>query len=317
MKKPVLVLERHTTVAPLGVRFRDVLTGEQVGTGLVVTVFPERNTSRRAQAFPNPTGTYVLHRAPGLRAEENGAGDEAYWSRVARRPFVVEVEDGEGRFLPFRFRAQLPHEGVFEWVSAVDGSPPRASQSVPVYSSPTRKVPAGAAVLRADLWDALADAPAAWAVLEVHEGGRLLGRGVADEEGRVALIFPYPAPQRFAFGSPPGGTPASPPAATGPPLSEQVWTLTVRAFYSPQTAAPRPLDEFDEPAPPPFLQDVLRQREAALWEDLGASLALSSVPLRFGRDLVLKSRDSVLLSPPPSVPARRSVLFITPAGSPP
>ncbi|HYP52151.1 MAG TPA: hypothetical protein VEQ42_01345, partial [Pyrinomonadaceae bacterium] len=115
----------------------------------------------------------------------------------------------------------------------------------------------------------------------------------------------------------PGGPVASPPAATGPPLSEQVWTLNLRAFYSPQTTQSAPLDEFDAAAPPPFLQDVLRQREATLWDDLGAALVLSSVPLRFGRDLVLKSRDSVLLSPPPSVTARRSVLFITPAGSPP
>jgi len=303
-------------VAPLGVRFRDVVTGDFVGGGLVVTVFPEKNSSQRTGAFPNSTGTYVLHRAPGLRAEESGAGDTAYWSSVRRQPFVVEVEDSQERFLPFRFKASLPHRGVFEWVSPADGSPPRTSPSVPVYSSPARRVPVGASVVRADLWDTLADGPAAWAVLELYEGGRLLGRGVADEGGKVALIFPYPAPQRFAFGSPPGGPVGSPPAAIGPALSEQVWTLTLRVCYSPTTTRAVPLDEYDAPPVLPFLQDILRQPEAILWDDLGAGQVLSSVSLRFGRDLVLKSRDSVVLSPP-TVSARQSVLFITPAGSPP
>jgi hypothetical protein len=140
---------------------------------------------------------------------------------------------------------------------------------------------------------------------------------VADEGGKVALIFPYPAPQRFAFGSPPGGPVGSPPAAIGPALSEQVWTLTLRVFYSPTTTRAAPLDEYDAPPVLPFLQDILRQPEATLWDDLGAGQVLSNVSLRFGRDLVLKSRDSVVLSPPPTLSARQSVLFITPAGSPP
>jgi hypothetical protein len=316
MKERVTVLERQTTVAPLGVRFRDVLTGDHVGDGLVVNVFPEANASQRARAFPNGAGTYVLHRAPGLRAEENGAGDEAYWASVRARPFVIEVEDAEGRFLPFRLKASLPHRGVLGWAAPADGSPPRAWPSVPVYSAPTRRVPVGASVLRADLWDAAADAPARWAVLEIYEGGQLLGRGVADEGGRLSLIFPYPAPQRFAPGSPPGGLVGSPPAATGPPLSEQVWTLGLRAFYSPRTTAPAPLGDYDVPPFPPYLQDVLRQDEATLWDDLGARRVLPSVPLRFGRDLVLKSRDAAVSSPPTAA-ARRSALFITPAGSPP
>ena len=73
---------RHT-VAPLGVRFRDVVTDTLVGDGLSVTVYPAAAPARRVTAQANRSGVYVVHHAPGLRAFEQGAGDSAFWADAA------------------------------------------------------------------------------------------------------------------------------------------------------------------------------------------------------------------------------------------
>ena len=52
--------------------------------------------------------------------------------------------------------------------------------------------------------------PAAWAVLEAHVPGRPVVRGIADAQGRIALIFAYPEPVTNVLESPPVSSPLSP-----------------------------------------------------------------------------------------------------------
>jgi hypothetical protein len=321
MREPFRRLALVTLVAPLGLRFRDVVTNTFVNDGLSVTVYPQANPLRRVLAFANRTGVYVLHHAPGLSAFEHGAGDDAFWAGVPQgQPFIVEVEDTERRFLPFKLTLNLPQKGIYNWVSPLPSaaqplSPPASVAPIPLYSAPTRSTPAGVAVLRAELWDPQTQRPAAWAVIEARVEDLLLARGIADERGRLALIFPYPPPQKFSVTSPVGSpVDASPPAPRGPSIYEQEWRITLSAGYAPLASPPSPPDVAGVTAT--ALPDLnatlaqLNQPPANLWLDFAQHVRLLAVTLRYGRELVLQSEDSINHSPP--APPTRA-LFITPA----
>ena len=128
-----------------------------------------------------------------------------------------------------------------------------------------------------------APVPASWAVLEVHVEGQPPARGVADREGRVAVIFPYPEP----IAGP--ARPTSPPYSSGQSLWDQEWTVRLEAFYDPLMPAPcRP--------------DVCRtlvQRAAMLWADSSGTRPLPEQTLRYGQELIVRNP------------------FVTTAGSPP
>jgi hypothetical protein len=177
---------------------------------------------------------------------------------------------------------------------------------VPLYSAPARALDSGMAVLRADLWNPIRRAPAAWAVLEARMGGVLQARGISDERGSIALIFPFPKPTDAPFASPV----ESPPVNKNVPLLEQTWELTLAAGYAPASLPATPA------SPLPDLRATLEQLNAPpakLWTDFAGGEELAGVALRYGQELILKSQDSLNVSPP----APQSVLFITPAGSPP
>jgi hypothetical protein len=313
MANPVQILERLTMVAPLGLRFHDVVTGAIIGSGLNVTVYPANNSARRVEAFVNRSGTYVLHHAPGLRSFEQGTGDDEFWENPPPpppQPFIIEVIDLERRFQPFLFTAELPAaRGLFNWLPPFEPSPPSppsAAKSVPLYSAPARALDSGMAVIRADLWNPQANAAAAWAVVEARLGGVLQARGISDERGRIALIFPYPKPSDAPLSSPV----ESPPVNKNVPLLEQTWELTLSAGYVAPASSPA------TPATLPDLRatlDQLNAPPAKLWIDFAGGEELASVTLGYGRELILKSQASITVSPP----APQSVLFITPAGSPP
>lgn len=314
MTLSIQTLDRLTMVAPLGLRFHDAASGTFVGDGLNVRVYPLGKSVGSRQALANRTGVYVLHHATGLRAVENGAGDSTYWNNPPpRKDFVIEVIDEQRRFQPFHFTEKLPVEKIYEWIGPFAASPPSARTSIPLYSSPVRSVPAGMAAIRAELWDKSRDAPAAWAVVEGYLNDELVVRGVADEMGRIALLFPYPAPRTFTVSSPPASPVSSPPAATGPPLSDQVWPIRLRALYAPDRPASSPPDPFEMKPALPDLRFTLSQPEATIWADAAASQPLAEVSLHYGREEILRSTSAT--SPPSQ--SRLSVLFITPAVSPP
>lgn len=280
MSTPSKIVGRQTLVAPLGLRFRDAATGASVSQGLRVTLYPTANPARRTQAFANGSGVYVAHRAAGLRESEMGAGDAQFWNAPPpSAPFTVEVFDEERRYIPYTHPATLPSKGISTW---------------PLFSAPTRPGAGGLATLRASLWDALANAPASWAVLEARIAGQPAVRGLADEAGRVALVFPYPEPATFAEQSPPSA-----------PFTRQEWPVQLFASYLPQ----RPVPTL------PSLPAALGQPRAQLWADSALTLPLTQATLRSGQELVVRSVDTSPESPVGETPL--PVLLITPAGSPP
>ena len=269
-----------TRTALLGVRFWDAVTGHVVVDGLTVT---EVVTATRA--VPGPSGVFVIHDLPGIRASAFGAGDDDFWrSPPMTRRVILELRDAWERFVPLRLSAEVPHRGLFA-PDCVSASPPDdGSVSVPLFSSATRTAPAGFAAVRADLWDFDADAPAAWAVLEVRAGEGPVHRGIAGADGRASVLLPYPEPATHL---------ASPPAGLGG-LSSQTWPASVAVRYTP--AAPSPPSKAS--AAPPDLCSVLGQPGATALASASPLAPLDPQTLVFGRELVLRS-------------AGRSVLLVT------
>ena len=312
---PTQVIERVTLVAPLGLRFWDEVSGKTIGNGLVVTAYPATNPQRRVRAFSNPSGIYVFRHLPGLRDFEHGSGDNNFWESLPpRRPFVIEVDDRERRFQPFLLTTHLPVRDVFVWEDPSPASPPSPTLGVPLYSAPSRSVPAAMAVIRAELRDPWAGpdhqgGPAAWAVIEAHIPGQPTVRGIANDKGRIALIFPYPDPGSEAFASPPDSPLLSPPAGSSS-LRHQVWNIALQAAYKPMHPVP-----VGRATPPiPDLRDILMQPPATLWADTKRTKPLTEARLTFGQELILRSTD---FTTEPIGGTPMSVLLITPAGSPP
>ncbi len=302
MSAPARTLDTLTRVTPLGLRFWDAVLETMIGDGLTVTAYPEGQGGRRVPAFTTPGGVYAFAGLPGLHAAETGAGDDAYWTYWAGPPrtrrFVVEVSDPAGRYQPFSLTADLPHRGVYTWDCAAVASPlasPVAPgpPAVPLFSAPARPVPAGMAVVRAELWDSFAGAAAAWAVLEVAAPGQPPAQGIADARGRVAVLFPYPEPAM------PSAAPGSPPGGAAVPLARQRWAVALRAAY-----ARRP------PSSAPDLCATLGQRAAFLWANTTLSRPLNEAQLLFGQELVVRTEDS-------ATRARLPTLYVTAAASPP
>ncbi len=289
------IIETVTRVAPLGVRFYDRVT-KQIISGLTVTASGASNPSRKLALFPNSAGVYILQNVPGLRDFEQGTGDADFWSRVpAALPYTVAVSDAGGQFLPFSFKVDLPVKRLFVWNCEPLASPEEPSSGdVPLFSTPRRPIPTGYTVVRADLYDPIADRPGAWAVVDVRYAGRLLGRGVADARGCLSVPLTYPPPVDFE--------PLSP-MVTGAPLTEQTWQVELQVWYV-----------SNEATAVPDLCMVLNQLNApqahawASWDGLSATHELTEATLAYGRELILRTNAGG--SPLPR-------LYIVPAGSPP
>jgi hypothetical protein len=308
--------EQLTLVAPFGLRLWDIVSGQHVSAGLSVWAFPAHQPARRVAAVANRSNTFVVHSAPGLRRFEHGGGNDESWASLPGRvPFVIEVEDRERRYLPFALDAELPSRGIFRWPHPPGRERLAPETAVPLYPSAVYAVPQGMAVLRTELGDTSSNEPAAWALLEASFNGQLLGRGIADERGRVALIMPYPEPLDYTsggVGSPPGSPPGS--FAAGPPLLQQEWRLQLRASYSPGGVA-SPLSPPRPAQTRPNLYDILAQQPTTLWAGSARTEQLTEVRLRYGRELIIRSSETVA-SPPPA-PTLSPELFIATAKLPP
>lgn len=323
MSSPFQLPERPTSIAPLGVRFWDVATGAYVSNGLKVTAYPGDARLASTQASLNRSGTYVLHHAWGLREFEMGLCNPQFTeTSPPRRPFTVEVRDEKRFFLPVKFEADLPFAGLFRWQASQERAPldpPPNSASVPLYSSTLRPAPAGMAVLRAEIYETPSqeingvrvNQPAAWAMLEARYGGRLLSRGIADEQGRIALIFPYPPPHD-SVGS--GSISPAGVFAAGLPFLEQEWTIQLQARYEPivlsSPLSPLSPLEFSSNTDTsiPNLRNILAQSPVSLFLDEAQTEPLTDVTLMYGSKVFVPTTVS------PLGPVPLSVLFISPAG---
>ena len=292
----VAVLEHLTRVTPLGVRFRDTATAGFVSWGLSAEVYPAGHPERRIRGIVNRSDVFVFQNLPGLREIEFGAGDNAFWAaQPPRFPFVLEVSDTQGRFLPFALNVLLPVRRLLGLAINSPISSPLTQQisssreTLPVFSAPSRLALDGMATLRAEIVDRITGTPAAWAVVEAKGPGQALSTGLADENGGLMLPLSYPKPVITL------GSPGSPPM----PITGQTWPIDFTVRYRRR-----------EPVPAvPDLADVLTQPAATAWRDVAATVPLTQVTLQFGREAVLASLTGAGL-PSPN-------LFITPAGSPP
>lgn len=152
------------------------------------------------------------------------------------------MRDPAGRFLPFAFDADVPARGLFNWLApwtsppqpwaspTEHGSSPSAMvERVPLFSSPTRPVSEPLAAVRAQLRELGTERPAAWCLLTASIDSTVRGIGLADQEGRVAVLFPYPDRPRPTLASPPL------------PTNDFRWNTELTAYYVPRplhTAAP-------------------------------------------------------------------------------
>src|SRR5262249_1781268 len=106
------ILERVVCVTVLGLRFWDPVSNSAVGKGLKVEAYPQGESSRRIGSFLSIGGFHAFRGLPGMREVETGAVE---LDLAQRRPFVIEVSDLTGRFLPFSITTPLPVTGFFPW----------------------------------------------------------------------------------------------------------------------------------------------------------------------------------------------------------
>jgi hypothetical protein len=240
----------------LGVGFWDTLTNTLVDSGLEVTA-KRNNTEAGYTAFQNSHGLHVFHRLPGL---STAGGSDAPPPAIKRR-FMFEVRDLESRFLPFTFDADCPVDGLFV-PDCLQLSPP-LHRYVSLYSAATRNAPAGVAVVRAELLDAVSGQPAAWAMVNGEIAGVEIARGLADQFGRLALYFAYPEPLIL-----------SPPA-----VMPWHWPLRLHVFYSPVVPSPAL----------PGLCNMLGQSPAKFLDEGSSLIDVLEVDLEYGQELVVRT----------------------------
>ena len=238
------VLARH---AAIGVRFWDVSGATSLIDGLQVEVFPRANPRAAKLMKANPSGVYVGHAVSGLHDFEYSDVDPpALWgtAEAALRACRIEVRDPVGRFLPIAFDAELPHAGLLSWnapwfsppqlivLPGSSGSPPQLMlERIPLFSAPERPLPDALAVVYAQMREPVTQRSAAWACLGVSIEGQRCGIGLADRQGRVAVMFPYPEPPRRTLASPPEAR------------NDFSWPVELEVFWS-------------LPSPPPAVPEI-------------------------------------------------------------
>jgi hypothetical protein len=225
----IQIPERVSLTCALGLRFLDVATSAFVTADLTARAWPVGDPWQTIDGLTTPSGIIAFHGLPGLRGFENSRAEDPWDPEPAARTYQIEVTDTLGRYLPCRFVVHAPTKGLA--LFAESGSPPWiGSGAVPLFSAPARPVPGALAVVRAELRDPAARA-AAWALVEAAYSSRGLPRiayGLADDVGRVVLIFPYPEGQRQPLGG-------SPPGNGG--LAQQSWILDLSFFYEPTSGS--------------------------------------------------------------------------------
>jgi hypothetical protein len=142
--------------------------------------------------------------------------------------------------------------------------------------------------VRAQLWDAVANAPAAFAAVRVDIAGRTL-TGIADANGQVMVLIPYPTFEQLRLGSPPG---------TGqPPITDTHWPITIRVGYPPAGTPPLAMMDLPSPWPSvPSLKPILTAPDVPVWsDDIGAPALTCTRDLRYGEPLSVHTDGSPAL----------------------
>jgi hypothetical protein len=289
-------IEEERIISLLGIRFWDLVQDVQIGDDdLVVTAWPENGHGHPIKAFRTPSGIYAFRGLPGLHGLEYPGPNDSEGEQNPKH-FVVKAEDDQNRFLPVIFAVEVPtpKKGFLDRKLELDSSSPPSFIRPPglLFSAPTRLVPPGIGVIRAQLKEyPTKEYPggrdAAHAVMEVEVKGKRW-YGLSDERGSVVILFPYPTPEN-----------SSPPQSTVIPLYRRKWKVTIRVYYQPAKLV-YVLDEdlrhkgfIDRELPQ--LQSIFNQSPANIWTGMpGSPTAEPSVSgfsaeLTYGKELVLKT----------------------------
>jgi hypothetical protein len=296
---PGTPLEVSQTFSPLGIQFWDMTQNLPVVGGLSVNLRLANSIAPALPAVLTSSGVYGFFGLPGLFAAEH-PGPEGYGPPRTFR-YVVTVQDLLGRFLPVVLVYTLDQTGAL----VVAGS--QGALRAPLFSAVSRPVPPGVGAIRADLLDEDTGQPATWAVVRIQIAGETeTWTGIADANGRVMVLVPYPVMRILQLGSPPGTGQGS--------FAAQSWPVTVTVQYSPDQLS-YPAADFPDAAWPwtstPNLKDILGvQQPATIWANLVAPESELTTNLIFREDLLLASLSG-------SLPSPQSTLSISRAGSPP
>jgi hypothetical protein len=274
------ILETVGVYTPLGIRFWDPVTEQQIREGLRVTAWPADAPGRAVTAYRSRSDIYVLQGLPGLRdIEYPSDADDPSGSPPPQRPFVIQVEDSQRRYLPAARAVDLPlpYRGLYPRQSGLYSPSTDAPSGFLLLSTVARQRPSWMAGIYGELFDQVNGRSAAHALIQVSVGGED-AYGVSDDEGRFAVWLPYPGIAQDIAGSPP-------PALGLGSLFGQSWPLELRVLYDPDHQVALPRTDL-----PDYLS-LLTQPLADLWldsPDLGASPGLSeawSGVLDYGREL--------------------------------
>lgn len=266
-----------TRVTPLGVGFWDSVTGRLIRNHIDVSVWSKGRPEVRRPAVCNASGIFCAQDLAGLREQERGGGDAAYWGSLHTRRFVIDMRDGQGDFLPLRVLAHLPAKGPL----AIDcGSPPGDLPGVPylpLFSAPSRRLAGPVARLYAQLAVPTTGgdtSPAAWSVAEAWIDGECIALGMADAHGALLLAFPYPAPPHAISSS------------TEPwSLYLHTWQVELRVRYR------APASDADLQMPPELSAAMLQPRVQAV-DCLSPLTPIGTRTLSYGQALVIRSSSS-------------------------
>jgi len=272
-------------VTPLGIRFRDIALEGPIANGLVVFVDAIQFDRGPMPVAAGPSGVFGFHGMPGLHDFEYPTSvDGPAWSPPAALPFVVMVADRLARFLPAVFGVELPLPPVASPPLADLDPDPAPVLDAFLFTAPSRPATSGLAAIRAHLWDRDADAPAAYARVRVTVGDRMR-IGVADEQGRVLVLVPWPLLERLRIGSPPG---------TGQqPPDQQTWPVALDVWYRPDLPAPFASDVgLPEPwSALPGLKGILEHPDrASIWRSpAGPPVLTWTGQIAYAHELVVRT----------------------------
>ncbi len=271
---------QHKLFTILGIRFWDVSAGRNVTGGLSVITYPDQGARIVSRAFKTVSGIYAFKNLPGLREIEFGASADELEEADLHRKFIVEVTDQAERFVPVVFAVDLPlpERGLFPLPTG--GNPADDVPGFFMFSAPSRASELGWAVVRAHIAKRTTLKPAAHAVLEVTVEGTPY-TSIADEEGRVAVMFPYPAFRVNMTDSLPEDK---------KPLHEYTWDLDIRVLYAPES------QQFPRGSSIPLLTSILAQPEAtqASTNVSVATVIAAQSLLRYGEETVLLNTEQSL-----------------------
>lgn len=288
------LVERLARRTLLGIRFWDPALDAQIKDGLKVTLAPVDNTGKTIEAYRTRGGIYAFDNIPGMRELETGLDDRGIGSPLQTRSYVLNVDDGSGRFSGVAqvVSLPLPYPGLF-LVDSDIGSPGEITKGFNLYSSITRTPPSQYVCVRGELIDADNGLPAADALVSVRADDGSSWYSLSDREGKFSVMMPYPY-LHVAFGS-------SPPVNDGMRLFQRTWNLALSVLYSPSALEPVPGSDKQS------YFSVLNQSQALIYQHTPGSAAGEieelTTQLSYGRDLVV-STDGF------------SELYVSPTGSP-